>query len=219
MDGVLVDSEPLHEKAQDIVCRKFDLNVPKTVNPMFKGWTEEKVYEYITEHFGTDGSTSVEHLVKEKHAAYASLSDELQLIPGALHLVQSLHEKSIPLGLVTSATKADQERTFTKFGFALYFSAVTTIEDVRLPKPDPQPYIITAARLGVPVEECIVIEDSKYGILSGLRAGCHVLGLTTTFTDQTLKDVGAHAVFKSNEEINQYLSALLSPTSGKAKSC
>lgn len=217
MDGVIVDSESLHEKAQDIVCRQFGLDVPKTVNPLFKGWTEDRVYEYIAEHFGT-GSTTVENLVKEKHAAFASLSDELQLIPGALNLVQLLHKLDKPLGLVTSATKADQERAFTKFELAPYFSSVTTIEDVRLPKPDPQPYLITAARLGVPAKECIVIEDSKYGVLSGLRAGCHVFGLTTTFAHQALQDAGAHAVFQSIAEIEAYLRDLLSPTSYEAQS-
>lgn len=217
MDGVLVDSEPLHEKAQDIVCRKFGIDVPKTVNPMFKGWTEDQVYEYIAEHFGT-GSTTVENLVKAKHLAFANLSDELQLMPGALSLVQLLHEQDMPLGLVTSATKTDQERAFTKFRLAPYFLSVTTIEDVRLPKPDPQPYLITATRLRVPAEECIVIEDSKYGVLSGLRAGCHVLGLTTTFPYQALQDAGAHAVFQSIAEIEAYLRALLSPTSYEAQS-
>lgn len=216
MDGVIVDSEHLHEKAQDIVCQQFGLDVPKTVNPLFKGWTEDRVYEYIAEHFGT-GSTTVENLVKAKHAAFANLSDELQLMPGALSLVQLLHEQDMPLGLVTSATKADQERAFTKFGLAPYFLSVTTIEDVHLPKPDPQPYLITAARLGVPAKECIVIEDSKYGILSGLRAGCYVLGLTTTFPHQALQDAGAHAVFQSIAEIEAYLRTLLSPTSHEAQ--
>ena len=217
MDGVLVDSEPLHEKAQDIVCRQFGLDVPETVTPTFKGWTEDRVYEYIAEHFGT-GSTTVENLVKAKHAAFASLSDELQLIPGALNLVQLLHELDRPLGLVTSATKADQERAFTKFGLTAYFSSVTTIEDVRLPKPDPQPYLIAAARLGMPAEKCIVIEDSKYGILSALRAGCHVLGLTTTFPHQTLQDIGAHAVFQSIAEIEIYLRTLFFPKIHEAQS-
>ncbi len=211
MDGVLVNSEPLHEKAQDIVCRRFDLDVPTSISPIFKGWTEDRVYTYIAEHFGT-GSATVETLIRAKHAVFASLSDELELISGAANLVQALHNLDIPLGLVTSATRADQQRAFAKFGFFPYFSSVTTVEDVTEAKPHPQPYLTGAERLGMRPEECIVVEDSKYGVISALRAGCHVLGLATTFSCDTLSDAGAHAVFDSIEAIELHIKELLSLT-------
>ncbi|MYF64294.1 MAG: HAD family phosphatase [Rhodothermaceae bacterium] len=211
MDGVLVNSEPLHEKAQDIVCRRFGLDVPKSISPIFKGWTEDRVYDYIAEHYGT-GSTTVDALVQAKHAAFASLVDELELISGAARLVQELSNLNIPLGLVTSATRVDQERAFAKFGLFPYFSSVTTVEDVTEAKPHPQPYLTGAERLGVRPEGCIVIEDSKYGVVSALRAGCYVLGLATTFSCDALVDAGAHAVFNSIEEIEPHLKELLSLT-------
>lgn len=211
MDGVLVNSEPLHEKAQEIVCRRFNLDVPASISPIFKGWTEDRVYAYIAEHFGT-GFATVETLVQAKHAAFASLSDELELISGAATLVRALHNLNIPLGLVTSATRADQERAFAKFGFFPYFSSVITVEDVTEAKPHPQPYLTGAECLGMRPEECIVVEDSKYGVVSALRAGCHVLGLATTFSCDTLSDAGAHAVFDSIEAIESHIKELLSLT-------
>ncbi len=211
MDGVLVNSEPLHEKAQDIVCRRFDLDVPTSISPIFKGWTEDRVYAYIAEHFGT-GSATVETLIRAKHAVFASLSDELELISGAAELVHALHNLDIPLGLVTSATRADQERAFAKFGFFPYFSSVTTVEDVTEAKPHPQPYLTGSERLGMRPEECIVVEDSKYGVISALRAGCHVLGLATTFSCGALDDAGAHAVFDSIEAIEPHIKELLKLT-------
>ena len=209
MDGVLVNSEPLHEKAQDIVCRRFGLDVPKSISPIFKGWTEDRVYEYIAKHFGT-GSTTVEALIQAKHAAFASLVDELELISGAAKLLKELSDLNIPLGLVTSATRADQERAFTKFGLFPYFSSVTTVEDVTEAKPHPQPFLTGAERLGVRPEECIVVEDSKYGVVSALRAGCYVLGLATTFSCDALDDAGAHAVFDSIEKVEPHIKELLS---------
>ncbi len=211
MDGVLVNSEPLHEKAQDIVCRRFGLDVPPSISPIFKGWTEDRVYAYIGEHFGT-GLATVEKLTQAKHAVFAGLSDELELISGAAKLVHALHDMKIPLGLVTSATRADQERAFAKFDFFPYFSSVTTVEDVTEAKPHPQPYLTGAERLGMRPEECIVVEDSKYGVVSALRAGCHVLGLATTFSCNALDDAGAHAVFDSIEAIEPHIKELLSLT-------
>ncbi len=207
MDGVLVNSEPIHEKAQYIVCKKYGLDVPETLSPKFKGWTEDRVYEYIATHFDT-GSTTVEHLIKAKHSVFASLANEIQLMPGALQLVQFSRGIGLPLGLVTSATKADQERTFQNHGLASYFSSVVTVEDVLHPKPNGQPFLLGASRLGVPPSECIVIEDSKYGIQGGLDAGCHVIGLASTFAHYILEEAGAHKVFQSIPEIESYLKSL-----------
>ncbi len=210
MDGVLVDSEPIHEKAQDIVCRQFGIDVPNSVTPTFKGWTEDRVYKYIAENYGT-GTTTLENLIKTKHLVFASLSNELQLMSGALHLVQFLYDSGIPLGLVTSATKADQERAFSNLGLTPYFSSVITVEDVRSPKPDPEPYLIGASRLDVPATECLVIEDSKYGVLSALRAGCTVFGIATTLPYDALQEIGAHRVFHTLAEIETELNVAFSP--------
>ena len=81
MDGVLVDSEPIHEKAQNIVCQRFGIEVPKSVSRKFKGWTEDRVYKYIGANFGT-GSSTVEELIQAKHTVFAELSDELYLMAG-----------------------------------------------------------------------------------------------------------------------------------------
>ncbi len=210
MDGVLVDSEPVHEKAQDIVCRQYGIDVPKSVSPIFKGWTEDRVYEYIAANYGT-GTSTLENLIKEKHKVFASLSNELQLMPGALSLVQFLHDSGFPLGLVTSATKADQERAFLNLGFTPYFSSVTTVEDVHSPKPDPQPYLIGASRLDVSATECLVIEDSKYGVLSALRAGCNVFGIASTLPYDALQEIGTHHVFHTLAEIETELKIAFSP--------
>ena len=118
---------------------------------------EERVYEHIVTHYGKNSAT-VEELVRAKHATYASLADELVLLPGALHLVQFVHELGLPLGLVTSATRADQRRTFEKFGLAPYFSSVVTVEDVAFPKPAPQPYQMGAAGLASLLRSALLLK-------------------------------------------------------------
>lgn len=210
MDGVLVDSEPLHEKAQQLVYQQFGLGIPQSLSSTFKGWSEERVFGYIADHFGT-GSATIEDLIHAKHKAFANLSDELELIPGAMDLLHMLHQEAVPMGLVTSATKSDQERTFTKFGLTHFFSSVITVEDVHKPKPDPQPYLSAASNLNLPPTNCVVVEDSKYGVISATHAGCHVVGLTTTFPYHILNDAGAHAIFNSMSEIHAYLTTVLAP--------
>ena len=204
MDGVVVDSEPVHEKAQRIVIRQYGLNVPESAFSDFKGMTEDGVYFLIEKRYGTNG-VSVERLVNAKHAAFASLADELELVPGALDLIRKLHAAGIALGLVTSAVPQDQVRVFEKFGLECYFRAAITDADVSNAKPDPEPYLLMARRLNVAPAVCLVIEDSHYGVQAARRAGCTVFGLCTTFDSDFLIEAGAHRTFDSMQAIAEAL--------------
>ena len=204
MDGVLVDSEPLHEEAQRIVAREYGLNVPESEFSRFKGWTEQRVYAWIADNYDTGGH-SIEALVAAKHRAFASLSAQLRPMEGAIELVTKLSASGHALGLVTSATSADQERACNRFKLDRCFQTVVCGEDVSKPKPHPEPYRLTAARLNVDPARCLVIEDSRYGVLSALSAGCTVYAVSTTFASEHLSRLGAHAVFDSVVALGRFL--------------
>jgi len=95
------------------------------------------------------------------------------------------------LGLTTSATRRDQQRTFALFDLTPYFAVVVTADDVTHPKPNPEPYLTTAQRLDVTPASCLVIEDSTHGVMSAQRAGCTVAGLATSFSAERLVEAGA----------------------------
>ena len=206
MDGVIVDSEPLHEKAQRVVFERFQIDVPDTAFRTFKGMTEAAVFECVTAAY-VAGSFDVQALIEAKHIVYRSLIEELQLVPGALCLLKRMHRKSIPLGLVTSATREDQERAFSRFSLKPFFNVVVTAADVSRPKPDPEPYQIMASRLGAPPRDCIVIEDSLFGIQAGICAGCRVYGVATSFSLRELAGAGAHRGFASMSVLSDHLFA------------
>ena len=74
---------------------------------------------------------------------------------------------------------------------------MVTADDVRVGKPDPQPYQLGARLMGLPTERCLVLEDAPAGITSARAAGCHVLGVLTTFPEldaDTVKDLAAVTV-------------------------
>ncbi|NNE47701.1 MAG: HAD family hydrolase, partial [Rhodothermales bacterium] len=103
----------------------------------------------------------------------------------------------IRLALTTSAIRDNQVKAFELFGLQPYFEVVVTAENVSRPKPHPEPYVMTASRMGVPVENCLVIEDSVNGVRSALRAGCKVAALTTSFSAEILRNAGADSVHNS----------------------
>lgn len=189
MDGVVIDSEPIHEEAQRIIFREHDLMVPESEFPSFKGMTEQKVFERIVAEFGSDRH-DVETLVIAKEDAYRRLLVTLELVPGVLDFIGRVRD-DYRLALTTSSVRANQLFAFEKFGLDAYFEVVVTAEDIEYPKPHPQPYLTTAKRLGLPSSACLVLEDSLHGVRSAQLAGCQVVGLTTSFAAESLLEAGA----------------------------
>ena len=204
MDGVILDSEPVHQRALQVALRTYNVEIPASASPLFRGLTEKKVCRMVVKRWGA-GNVDADTLMDAKFAAYAELSSEVELIPGMLELIEFVHQRGWPLGLVTSAAKHDQVRAFKQFGLGKYFPIVVTAADIRHPKPHPQPYQFAASRMNVRPAECLVIEDSKYGVSSAVAAGCTVFGFASGFTPMELTQAGAHRIFKSATSILQYL--------------
>lgn len=207
MDGIVIDSEPLHEEAQTVVFRDFDLDVPDSVLPSFKGMTEQDVFTRIVLEYA-GGVGDVDMLIAAKERAYRELLSGLTLIPGALSFIRSAHGR-FPIALTTSSVRLDQQFAFEKFDLARYFDAVVTAEDIVHPKPHPQPYLATAEKLGVEPAECLVVEDSLNGVRSARAAGCTVAGMTTSFRKAELEAGGAHFTIDTYDELAERLGMVL----------
>jgi HAD superfamily hydrolase (TIGR01509 family) len=76
-----------------------------------------------------------------------------------------------PLAVASSAGRPFLQATLEQLGIAACFDAVVTVEDVRHPKPAPDPYLLAAERLGVRPETCLVFEDSDQGLSAAKSAG------------------------------------------------
>lgn len=104
-----------------------------------------------------------------------------EFVPGAREYLERLREHGIRTALVTSSDKNKMSHVFRQIPyFGELFSCIVTSEDVAESKPAPDCYILAAQRLGVPVEQCVVFEDSRNGLLSARRSGAFVVGLATT---------------------------------------
>ncbi len=206
MDGVVLDSEPLHKKAQRAVLDRYGITIPPSASETFTGMTEADVFAHVAAHYAP-GRVAASEMIAHKHREYASRIQELEMIPGALELICRLEALNIPLGLVTSATRQDQERAFSHFGLSKFFRKVVTVEDVTCPKPDPEPYLLMAQRLEVSPTRCLVIEDSAYGIRAAVQARCYVIGLATSFPVDVLPSFGCHEVVVSLADLETHLFA------------
>ena len=201
MDGVLIDSEPVHEEA--IVALTGEMGRKLTDKDLlfsFKGAPEKSMAAKLMEIFPENTKTA-EELIGRKVDLYADLFPAVKLIDGAKEFVEKSHAAGRKHALVTSASRSTQELTFETFGFGPFFDDIVTGEDIKRGKPDPEPYLIAAEKLGVKPEECVVIEDSINGVKSGHAAGCVVIALTTTFPEKDLLEAGAHFIVRAFSEL------------------
>lgn len=195
LDGVLIDSEPLHERAKQVVVDAHGLEVPTEAFEAFLGKTDRDIFTYIVDTYG-DGTADVEALIDAKQAAYRDLIGELTMVDGARAFLEAVAAR-YPTALATSAVRRNQELAFERFDLMPFFEAVVVAEDLTHHKPHPEPYLTAAAGLARPPERCLVLEDSVNGIRSARAAGCTAVGLTTSFPADALREAGAHHVADS----------------------
>ncbi|WP_100336234.1 HAD family hydrolase [Hymenobacter chitinivorans] len=177
MDGVLVDTEPLHH---DAFFRHFaELGIPMTAAEYatFLGASTRNVYQELKAQFGL--REEVETLIQRKRELFGKSFDEsttLELLPGARPLIEDLHRAGVPLQLASSASKETIARVFTRFGLYPYFDNLISGEDFPRSKPDPAIFLHAAQLAGVPPHECLVIEDSANGVTAAKAAGMACVG-------------------------------------------
>lgn len=190
LDGVIIDTEPLHEEAKRIAYSDFGLLVPEILYREFRGRSDEDMAEFVTRTYGPPG-LSHQDVLKHKHEIFEGFHDRIDTVAGVLEFIRIARSGFEKMAVATSATLKNQLYAFRRFGLGPYFDAVVTAADITRTKPHPDPYLTAAARLGLSPDACLVIEDSKNGILSAKAAGCAVAAITTSSSRIQLADAKA----------------------------
>ncbi len=201
MDGVITDTEPLHQEADQWACETFGITVPDAEWHAFKGTTSKDTFACIIKNF-TDGSVPVADLIRAKRVRYIEIARErMMLVPGAVDFIQYAGTRVPKMALVTSSSRGVLDLVFEKYKLRSYFNVTVTGNDITKGKPDPEPYLFALQKLCTsPVHTC-VIEDSTNGIISAKAAGCKTIGITTSFPRDVLRAKGAPIVVDSFSEM------------------
>ncbi|RLZ09114.1 HAD family hydrolase [Faecalibacter macacae] len=183
MDGVIVDTEPVHHYAYHEHYKELNIPVTPELFATFTGQSTKNVYQILKDKF--DLSEDVNDLVLRKRAIFNEAFDtkpDLELIPGVEQLIKDLHANGFELVLASSASKSTIDRVFNRFNLNQYFKAKVSGEDFPKSKPDPAIFIHAASLANSTKDECIVIEDSTNGIEAAVRAEIKVLGYVSQNT-------------------------------------
>ena len=179
MDGVIVDTEPVHHYAYHQHFKQLGIEITPEMYATFTGNSTKNVYQRIKDTFGLPHE--VQALVQGKRDLFNQAFDtkeDLDLLAGVRNLIEDLHQNNVQLILATSSAKVTINRIFTRFGLFPYFSHIVSGEDFPKSKPDPSIFIHAASLSVAPKEECIIIEDSTNGIKAAKGAGMQTIIFT-----------------------------------------
>ncbi len=179
MDGVLVDNHKWHFEAWAGFGKKHGLQITAEEFGKHFGSTNRQV---LVSLFGNSLSDNeFKALADEKEQIYRQMySSFIKPVDGLPEFLQTIYQQGIPIALATSAPPENVEFTLKATGLKKYFDIITDSSMVTRGKPDPQVYLLTAAKLEVEPGECIVFEDSVPGIKSAKNAGMRVIAVATT---------------------------------------
>lgn len=201
MDGVLINSEPLHEFTFLELSSQFGRRFEDEAElQQFKGLPEVSIANLFRKIFPTLALANDE-ITRLRLELLLANFHVVEMIEGALEFVKRCRAVGFRLGLTTSAAQVIQQLAFEKFELSKHFDAVVTGEDITRGKPDPEPYLLTAAKLAQPASACMVVEDAVSGVTSGKAAGCFVVGITTSFSAKDLAAAGADLVLGSFRDL------------------
>ena len=179
MDGTMIDNMMVHHRAWQQKLKEYGID-----------WSLEEVHEKVhgvnvelLERLFGDRFSMAERrqISKEKEAAYRAIyQPEIKLIDGLLDFLEAAKLANIPMAIATAAPPENAYFVLENLPISTYFKALFHSSDVTKGKPDPQVFELAAEALGLPLQNCLIFEDSLTGAEAAHRAGCAAIIVTTT---------------------------------------
>ncbi|WP_367753733.1 HAD family hydrolase [Flavobacterium sp. WC2430] len=202
MDGVIVDTEPVHRYAYFQQFGELQIDVTEEMFTSFTGNSTRNTFQKVKDIFQLNHD--VEDLIQRKRTIFNDAFDkkaDLELLAGVENLIKDFHKKGMQLILASSASKVTIERVFNRFKLHDYFTHIVSGEDFPMSKPHPAIFEHAASLSVAPKENCIVIEDSTNGIKAAKAAGIFCVAYNSFHSkDQDLSE--ADVIINHFSDIN-----------------
>jgi len=176
MDGTLVDSEKVWDVALRELAHRAGGELSAGARQAMIGSSMDRSMRLLREDLGQPDRPSAPDVAWLTGRVFDLFAQGLVWRPGALDLLHAVRAAGIPTALVTSTGRKLVEVALDTLGRE-NFDVVVCGDEVAMPKPDPEPYRTAAELLGVPIEDCVAIEDSPTGVASAVASGAAVLAV------------------------------------------
>ena len=193
MDGVLVNSEPLHHEVSLVHYKDLNIEVTDDIFATFTGNSNKMIYQKLKDRF--ELQQEIEDLIFAKNKLFIDAFDkkeDLHLMPGVKDLIIDLHKNGVQLIVASSSEMEIIDKVFERFDLNQYFTHKVSGNDFPESKPNPAIFIKAASYSKAPIEECVIIEDSTNGIKAAKVAGIFCIAYKSEGVDsqdQSLADI------------------------------
>lgn len=198
MDGVIINSEPLHQECEREMFRERSIFLTQEEHDRFLGVSGFYMWNQLIEKF--DLMESVERLVEIQNTCFIKKLEKLKKLPiieGVKSLIKDLSEKQVMLILASSSSRRVIDKTLTLCKLKKYFNYIISGYEVKESKPAPDIFIKATEMAGVTPDKCVVIEDSKNGVLAAKHAGMKVIGFLNGFNSE-------ESLFYADKVVNDF---------------
>lgn len=176
MDGVLIDSEPLHYRTDLTLLGKLGIQIERDYLDRFVGMTNPEMWKTIISEQGI--TRDVDEILSEQLELKLQLLEDgdWTALSGAVELVEGLVVKEIPVAVASSSSLPFIEGVLRKTGLDRFIHRYVSAESVARGKPAPDVFLEAARMLAVSPVQCLVVEDSRNGVLAAKAAGMRIIG-------------------------------------------
>jgi HAD superfamily hydrolase (TIGR01509 family) len=203
LDGVIVDSREHHMAAWEIWAREHAPHAPANHFLESFGKRNDAI---IGELFEGISPEELDRLADKKEALFRKRArGNLVLLPGVLELLDALDEAGVPRAIVTSTPRPNLDLILETLALEGRFQALVSAEDTQRGKPDPEGFLLAAARLGVSPERCVVVEDAPAGLEAAKAGGMRAIGVTTTRPAPDLAAADLVVDSLSEEDVREFI--------------
>jgi beta-phosphoglucomutase len=188
-DGVITDSEILHYRAFNKVLARYGAEITKQdYYKSYLGLTDVDCYKLLIEQGSLRVDPAcIDDLVRQKTEVFEALArTDGKIIEGVRDFLNLLKNHNIPTAICSGALLCEIELILDEAKLRDFFDVIVSAEQVKRGKPAPDGFLLVLKKLNrgrkhpIPALECIVIEDSHWGITAALTAGMHVIAVTNT---------------------------------------
>jgi len=178
-DETMIELEAQHAAASGALCREMgsDFQVLPESFRLSSGRRILDEVRELRERFGWTRPLDELMAIRQRHFRDACRAAELHLLPCVADVVRMLRERGLRLAIASSAVGEEIDEILRRLGIRGAFELIVDGAQVARAKPDPEPYLVAARKLGVAPERCIVFEDSHVGVVAAKRAGAYCVAV------------------------------------------
>jgi len=189
-DGVITDSEILHLRAFNKVLTQLDIEIStKDYYKEYLGLTDADCFKSVAKknRLSLD-CRNMRNLMAQKTRIFEQLAKtEGRIIEGVAEFLRMLRRNNVPMAICSGALLPEIEIVLEEARLRELFAVIVSAEQVKKGKPSPQGFLLTLQKLNhnrqkpIAAKECIVIEDSHWGLEAAKAAGMHTVAVTTSY--------------------------------------